>query len=85
MSLLENWTLGYAQTHTHTHRIIVYIYVNQHSLITTCRPASVFILIYATTYKHSVLEHLQIKNRSAFRGWRYMNDQRPKTFTTYNP
>ena len=36
MSLLFNWTLGYA----HTHRVIVCICL-QLSLMTTCRPASV--------------------------------------------
>ena len=43
-SLLENWTLEYA--HTHTHRVIVYICL-QYSLMTTYRPASVLIVIYA--------------------------------------
>ena len=45
MSLLKNWTLGYEHTHTHAGLLRIYIY--QHSLMTTCRPASVLILVYA--------------------------------------
>ena len=41
MRKLDSWIC----THTRAHRVIVYICL-QHSLMTTCRPASVLILIY---------------------------------------
>ena len=39
---------------THTQGYFVYMYVYQHSLMTTCRPASVLILIYAF-FSHYIL------------------------------
>ena len=44
ISLLGNWTLGYA--HTHTHRVIVYMYMFTEFINATSMLASVLILIY---------------------------------------
>ena len=42
-SLLGHWTRGYAHTHTHTQGYCVYMFITYS--MTTCRPASVLILI----------------------------------------
>ena len=46
---LKNRTQESCVHSTHTLRVIVYIFL-QHSLMTTCRPASVLILIYVSWY-----------------------------------
>ena len=43
--LLKNWTQE-SCIHKHTHTGLLCLYVYQHSLMTTCRPESVLILIY---------------------------------------
>ena len=51
-------SLAYINTHTQTGLLCIYVY--QHLFITTCRPASVLILIYVLD--HFFCSRLEIKN-----------------------
>ena len=57
-------------THTHTHTGLFCIYVYQHSLMTTCRPASVLILIYDVKCLSICNPYRQEYREALFKLWR---------------